>query len=435
MELVKSDRYVPQSGKEIVDSVSSTEGTVGFDGYGLRTDGTPKGRGWLGKISGTGDNAGNDMTEYSVGIEWGGKEHVVPSIVPTLTQEEIDHIASGKGITRPIMLKAMEHAKARMAEGKSVWSDTPRYVPSEAGFIDHKTGKPYVPNEISTNTGKPLATAEEEFAARRGLLSDLSDSAAMLSGDYDRDPRWQMAAWLKAKDLPTRSAIYKGLANDIRSGLKFNPETLKDQYHGLHAVPEKYLTQADRIAFNNASPFQAGLTSTWTPKNPLGVEHYPVGSKTHIDLNTLYQKGKYESVVPEAAGHETAHMLTNRGASSDPVAKSKEAILRGTRMEMKKRDIPIDPSAPSEISATGVEVSELSKRKYHSVGKRRLSDEEFKNLYEYGLDDGLRWAKDTDPAIFDLAKKNVLDKDVRMRYSPNTQDKIKQSLNDLFDYK
>jgi hypothetical protein len=303
-----------------------------------------------------------------------------------------------------------------------------RYIPqSGQGIV----------NEISTNTGKPLATAEGEFAARRGLLSDLSDSAAMLSGDYNRDPAWQMAAWIKAKDLPTRSAIYKGLAKDIRGGLNYNKEALRDHYLGLHAVPEKYLTQADRIAFNNASPFQAGLTSTWTPKNPVGVEHYPVGSKTHVDLNTLYQKGKYESVVPEAASHEFSHVLTNKGASSDPVAKSKEAILRGTRIEMKKRDIPIDPSAPSEISAktTGVEALELSKKKYHSVGRRRLDDEEFKKLYEQGLDEGLRWAKDTDPAIFNLAKKNVLDKDVRMRYSPNTQDKIKQSLNDLFDYK
>jgi hypothetical protein len=93
----------------------------------LRQDGTPKGLGWLGVIPGTGSNVGKDMTELSIGVEWDGKENVIPSLVPTLAPDEIAHIAGGGEVTRPIMLKAMEHAKARMAEGKSVWADTPTY--------------------------------------------------------------------------------------------------------------------------------------------------------------------------------------------------------------------------------------------------------------------------------------------------------------------
>ena len=95
----------------------------------LRTDGTPKGYGWLGNLKGTGKNAGHDMTEYSVGVEFDGKQYVIPSMVPTLSEDELNHILGGGEVTRPIMVKAVEHAKARMAEGKSVWADTPPYTP------------------------------------------------------------------------------------------------------------------------------------------------------------------------------------------------------------------------------------------------------------------------------------------------------------------
>ena len=101
------------------------QGMLGGVPLALRQDGTPKGMGWLGNIPGIGENAGNYMTEYSIGVNIGGNETLIPSIVPTLTKAEIELLAGGNEVTDPIADKAVSHAKSRMAEGKSVWADTP----------------------------------------------------------------------------------------------------------------------------------------------------------------------------------------------------------------------------------------------------------------------------------------------------------------------
>ena len=85
-------------------------------GYGKREDGTQKGKGYFGELI-TPD--GKKMTEYSIGMEINGKEVLMPSLVPTLTKAEVDHIVKGKPLTDAIMDKAVAHAKKRIAEGKS----------------------------------------------------------------------------------------------------------------------------------------------------------------------------------------------------------------------------------------------------------------------------------------------------------------------------
>ena len=84
--------------------------------YGLRPDGTPKGKGWLGPLK---MKDGGTMTEYSMGIELGGKEFLIPSIVPTLSKEEIDHLLEGGDITPTIFKKAVDHARPFILKGES----------------------------------------------------------------------------------------------------------------------------------------------------------------------------------------------------------------------------------------------------------------------------------------------------------------------------
>ena len=93
----------------------------------LRPDGTSKGMGWLGAIPGIGENAGNSMTEFSIGATIDGRETLIPSLVPTLTKAEIQLLAEGNDVTDHIAMKAVEHAKSKLSEGKSVWADTPTY--------------------------------------------------------------------------------------------------------------------------------------------------------------------------------------------------------------------------------------------------------------------------------------------------------------------
>jgi hypothetical protein len=92
----------------------------GGNKYGFRVDGSPKGDGFLGPLK-TPD--GSVATEVSIGVNIDGKETLIPTLVPTLTQDEIQTVLKGGNIPQPILDKAVAHAKERMAAGKSPFAD------------------------------------------------------------------------------------------------------------------------------------------------------------------------------------------------------------------------------------------------------------------------------------------------------------------------
>jgi len=102
------------------------------EGFGERPDGTQKGTGFLGVLSGT-DTQGKtfESTEFSTqsnAVKVKGKRIDFPSLVPTLTQAEVDLmmndiIPNNKNIPEAIMQKAIKHAKERIAEGKGVFAE------------------------------------------------------------------------------------------------------------------------------------------------------------------------------------------------------------------------------------------------------------------------------------------------------------------------
>lgn len=90
--------------------------------YGMRPDGTPKGKGFMGELA---RPDGGVMTEYSIGVEIDGKERDIPTIVPTLTKKELDlllNMNDDDKIPKSIIDKAVEHAQKRIAEGKDVFA-------------------------------------------------------------------------------------------------------------------------------------------------------------------------------------------------------------------------------------------------------------------------------------------------------------------------
>jgi len=90
----------------------------GITGYGPRMDGTQKGEGYFGPLTG---NEGIS-TELSFGFNNGGKEVLAPLLVPTLSKDEINHLLGGNKPTLAIYSKAIQHATERMTMGKSPWS-------------------------------------------------------------------------------------------------------------------------------------------------------------------------------------------------------------------------------------------------------------------------------------------------------------------------
>jgi hypothetical protein len=93
-------------------------------GYGLRPDGSKKGRGFLGELPVKGGGVATEYSTQSQAVKVKGKQVDFPTIVPTLTKDEVsmminDIIPNRKPIPEPIMQKAIAHAKERIASGKS----------------------------------------------------------------------------------------------------------------------------------------------------------------------------------------------------------------------------------------------------------------------------------------------------------------------------
>ena len=97
---------------------------LGIPQYGLRADGTQKGTGFLGELP-MGDGSGNVATEMSIGVEFDGKEVQIPTLVPTLNEEQRQFIIGG-GDPREredIVRVAEDHAKERIGSGLSPFAN------------------------------------------------------------------------------------------------------------------------------------------------------------------------------------------------------------------------------------------------------------------------------------------------------------------------
>ena len=78
--------------------------------YGNRVDGTPKGPGFLGTLK---RPDGKISTELSIGVEFDGKERLIPALVPTLTKTEIDYLLEGNNPSKTIINKSINFYKKK----------------------------------------------------------------------------------------------------------------------------------------------------------------------------------------------------------------------------------------------------------------------------------------------------------------------------------
>jgi len=110
-----------------------------YDQSMYRLDGSEKSmRGFLGPIENVN---GGTMTEYSIGVEIDGEEVQMPSMVPTLSDDEIEtmrNMRDGDPIPQQIKTKAIDHYYQRIEEGKD-----PFY---QDGEDDVGSIEPYEPN-------------------------------------------------------------------------------------------------------------------------------------------------------------------------------------------------------------------------------------------------------------------------------------------------
>ena len=187
----------------------------------IRNDGSLKGKGFLGTLKGKG---GKDVTEFSIGVEINGKEIDIPTIIPTLTQEELDYVlgegdmAIGIPIADRIATKAQKFAEERISKGLPAFA-----TPEEEGkfaiqqnpsnFSQTKTPpnlariskerkisfdiNTEVNNEsLITEDGEKAFTNINGFNIPKELLPDPNDDKAII---YDRDGNFN--PWIKADKI------------------------------------------------------------------------------------------------------------------------------------------------------------------------------------------------------------------------------------------
>lgn len=156
-------------------------------GYGLRPDGSPKGSGFLGPLK---NKRGETMTEYSIGVSIDGQQMDIPTLVPTLTPEEVQTVLSigpSDPIPESIVQKAAAHAKQRLAAGKPVFA-----APEESPKPAPRVGRASVPYKRPSTRDfvEPIVALWDSLAGALkggtaqtlGLPGDIESLVRMLTG-------------------------------------------------------------------------------------------------------------------------------------------------------------------------------------------------------------------------------------------------------------
>lgn len=105
-------------------------------GFGRRSDGTKKGPGFMGSLK---RPDGDISTELSIGVNIDGQEMEIPTLVPTLSKPEINHLLRGGEPTGAIVDKAVDHARKRLRLGQSAFKSGPMTA-GEAGEARLRVG-------------------------------------------------------------------------------------------------------------------------------------------------------------------------------------------------------------------------------------------------------------------------------------------------------
>lgn len=159
----KPDPLRVQLAKNEMDQLTDYESTLpDLDPSMYRGDGSRKSSsGYLG--SQKNKTTGQAMTEYTIGVQINGEEVEIPSMVPGLTDKELDAIKSGK-VLDSVAVKAKAHAEKRINEGKNPFYQDGEEYTDYASAMDQRLAEVSTPKrsakfpEINVET-EPVPSA------------------------------------------------------------------------------------------------------------------------------------------------------------------------------------------------------------------------------------------------------------------------------------
>jgi len=212
--------------------------------YGNRPDGSKKGLGWLGEIQLANGGIATEYTVQSDAVQQGGRRIDFPTLVPTLSAEEVailkdDIIPNGKAVPEPIMQKAIKHANEQILKNRSVFAEEtnktkePEVVPSPVAQIE--AGREYTTEEIDL--------LDQVEKAKEFTSDDLDQK--IVASVYD-DPTYipTRDEYFQAKELKARlksEGKIPGLLENAATGAGQFLQTLGTTYHEIVDDPGEFL--------------------------------------------------------------------------------------------------------------------------------------------------------------------------------------------------
>ena len=203
------------------DSTGAQNATVTQDGgFGKRPDGTDKGKGFLGaRDLGNGKVA----SEYSVGVNLGGKEVLIPTYVPTLSEDQLkrldEAVKAGKTPDKDIVDTAAQFAISRLKEGKSPFVEEGEQSPAPA--IQKKPSIADIQNKGGLNilggVNQQVQQTDQSQPADKVLTNNLMGTQSAMGEQIDRwtDPKSYLEAGKNVVSGIAGDATAKGAVDAI----------------------------------------------------------------------------------------------------------------------------------------------------------------------------------------------------------------------------
>ena len=186
-----------------------------------RPDGSKKGLGFLGAIPRI-DNPKDVSTELSIGVDWGTGEKLIPTMVPTLDDNELKYLLStpsdklqivNPDLNKSIIRKAVQFAKQREEKGLPFFAQE-NEVPSEPRkiketifendfikrFIDEKQIVPkfnLTPEQEKLLSGTQYGKIEDKAPLKQSLLARIITGDESVGKITPMQQKW--ADWLQSQ--------------------------------------------------------------------------------------------------------------------------------------------------------------------------------------------------------------------------------------------
>lgn len=399
----------------------------------IRNDGTIKGSGFFGPLSMT-DGSGRTMTEFSVGVDFGGVETEIPTLVPTLTKQELDFLRSGNDPSRAIIDKAIAHAKQRaskglspfISEGESIQqSEQPQLEPSgefglsesfSKGFegesalynpqplMDYLSNIPGIGTKIASQEAInqfASSIAAEPTAGIVGLLQSINPFSDTSAGDVVESVRGGLTVdpiSQKGQELSsTIGGVLAPVGEALQTAEQFTGDIGFDVFGPAggaiaSAIPAAIL---EALGLKGASKIRGsrkltGLTDDVVKKfEDSGID---VNDLSDANINKIKEKSnqEFQSKIERAKAFEEEGVIATKGDIGQDFSQQKSEAqlfeaadpsgeqMRGARLEQ-SRELRINIESMVDDLGVSVEIGDSVKDAL--TGRKKILRQERKELY------------------------------------------------------